>query len=452
MATPKSNAKPEEGWHTARLIPTTGIGGAEEQERRATSSLLAVMFAVPEFGRALLAQVGAPAGKIRTFAEVQIKDLDSGTTSIPDGAILVERGQTRWCALLEVKTGGHDLAREQVERYLDLARVNAFDAVITLSNAITSSTSTSPITVDARKTKRVDLRHLSWYQVTTEAILQHRHRKLSDPDQAWLLGELIEYLENDKSGAGGFDDMGDQWVTVRDEAKARTLNANSKGAREVARRWEQFSEYLSLVLEQYLGRDVTVNLAKNSDAAQRVDAAVRRMVDDGCLVTSIRVPDAAAPIDIEVNLRTREVTTGISVAAPRDGRPATRINWLLRQLKDARPETRVEVRYPNTRDVTSGLLRDLSERQDRLLHPTDPKREPREFTVAWARPMGLKRNRLAGSFVGDTKSQLLDFYRDTVQTLRPWIPPAPKLASAASATKPTITEPELPADVAELLD
>src|SRR4051812_11617118 len=145
MAQPKATPKAEEAWHAARLIPTTGIGGADEQEERATSSLLAVMHAVPEFGRALMAQVGAPTGRIRTFTEVQIKDLDSGTTSIPDGAILVERGQSRWSALVEVKTGGNALQKEQVERYLDLARVNDFAAVITLSNDITSSPTVSPL-------------------------------------------------------------------------------------------------------------------------------------------------------------------------------------------------------------------------------------------------------------------------------------------------------------------
>ena len=41
----------EQPWHEARLIPTSGINGAEEQERRATSALLAVMTAVREFGR-----------------------------------------------------------------------------------------------------------------------------------------------------------------------------------------------------------------------------------------------------------------------------------------------------------------------------------------------------------------------------------------------------------------
>jgi hypothetical protein len=73
---------PEE-WHPARLIPTAGIRGEEERERRATSSLLAVMGAVPDFGQAILAELNAPRGRISTFAEVQLKDAN-GKVSIPD--------------------------------------------------------------------------------------------------------------------------------------------------------------------------------------------------------------------------------------------------------------------------------------------------------------------------------------------------------------------------------
>lgn len=61
----------EEAWHEARLIPTSGISGADEQERRATSALLAVLTAVREFGRGLTQPLGAPAGAVETFIEVQ---------------------------------------------------------------------------------------------------------------------------------------------------------------------------------------------------------------------------------------------------------------------------------------------------------------------------------------------------------------------------------------------
>jgi hypothetical protein len=53
----------EEKWHQARLIPTSGISGAEEQERRGTSALLAVLTSVREFGRAITGPLGAPTGQ-----------------------------------------------------------------------------------------------------------------------------------------------------------------------------------------------------------------------------------------------------------------------------------------------------------------------------------------------------------------------------------------------------
>src|SRR4051794_21018483 len=126
-------------WHPARLIPTAGIRGGEEQERRATSSLLAVMRAVPEFGHALLKELGAPKSPvIETYAEVRFKD-NGGNVVIPDGAIVCRRGQKTWTCLVEVKTAGAPLRDEQVGAYLDIARDNGFDGVLTISNQITAS-------------------------------------------------------------------------------------------------------------------------------------------------------------------------------------------------------------------------------------------------------------------------------------------------------------------------
>ena len=77
----------EEAWHAARLIPTSGINGADEQERRATSALLAVMASVREFGRALTKPYGAPAGAVEAYIEVPF--LLGDKKVIPDGLIRV---------------------------------------------------------------------------------------------------------------------------------------------------------------------------------------------------------------------------------------------------------------------------------------------------------------------------------------------------------------------------
>lgn len=434
--------KPEEAWHPARLIPTTGIGGQEEQEQRATSSLLAVMKAVPQFGRAIISHADAPAGRLETFTEVRFQDGEEKTV-IPDGAVVVERGKTRWVALIEVKTGGAPLNPAQVEKYLDVARVNGFDAVITVSNQITASPEESPIKVDPRKTKKVVLRHLSWWQVMTEARVQHEHRGISDTDQAWILGELIAYLDHEKAGAGGFEDMGEAWVAVRDGARQHTLRLADKGVRDVAGRWEQFVQYLALGLCQTLGRNVEAAWPRKLDAVGRLDAAVRALVDHGRLEATLRIPDAIAPLELAADLRTRLFVTAVEVAAPREGRPKTRINWLVRQLKDAPDNLRIEVRYPNAKETVSASLKEAREKPDKLLFAPDPAREPRAFRLWVGWEMGAKRGRQQGSFVAESRRQAIEFYRAIVQGMKPWSASAPKLPGEPP-TPSEIATPEPP--------
>jgi hypothetical protein len=438
MAAPKAMPKPEENWRRARLIPTTGIGGQDEQEQRATSSLLAVMTAVPQFGRAILQHVDAPAGRIQTFTEVRFVDEDT-KLSIPDGAIVVERGRTRWVCLLEVKTGGVNLRADQVGRYLDLARANGFDAVLTISNQITASPEKSPLEIDPRKVKKVMLRHLSWWKVMTEARVEHVHHGVSDPDQAWILGELIAYLDHERAGAGGFDDMGDKWVAVRDAGRQGTLKASDAGVKDVESRWEQFVEYLSLGLTQDLGRQVEPQWPRNLDANARRELQIRSLVDGSKLSASIRVPNAAAPIDLEADLRGRLFRTSIVLQAPREGRPKTRISWLLRQLADAPAVLHIEVRYPNQKEPSSCSLKEAKAKPDLLLYAPDLKREPSSFRLTMSKDLGPKRGRGAGSFVLESKQQTSEFYRGIVQSLRAWSAAPPKLPAPPVATSSEAT-------------
>jgi hypothetical protein len=428
-----NGSNPRESWHPARLIPTVGIKGQEEQERRATSSLLAVMRAVPEFGHALLKELGAPKSPmIQTFAEVRFKDA-GGKMVIPDGAIVCERGQKIWTCLVEVKTGKAPLRDEQVNAYLDVARTNGFDGVLTISNQITASSAESPVTVDKRKLGKRGLWHFSWWRVITEAIVQNRYRGISDPDQAWILGELIAYLDSEASGAGGFEDMGDKWVTVRKAAHDGTLRSNMAEAREIAERWEEFTQYMCLGLSQDLGRTVTAPRPRNSTSQGIRDAHLKRLADDGALQAVLRVPDAVGDITIEADLRARRTRTSVVVEAPKEGRAKPRLNWMLRQLTDAPDDLRVEVGFPNARQTTSELLGAAREQPELLLHPQDPSRPPRAFQLTLARQMGQKRGKAEGSFVRETRAQTFDFYRDLVQDLKAWQARAPKLREEIAA-------------------
>lgn len=433
---------PTDDWHPARLIPTVGIRGQEEQERRATSCLLAVMHAVPEFGHALLKELGAPKSTvIETYAEVRFKD-GAGKTVIPDGAIVCERAGKRWTCLVEVKTAKAPLKDVQVSTYLDVARDRGFDGVLTISNQITASSADSPVAVDGRKLKRTNLWHLSWWRIITEAIVQSRYRGVSDPDQAWLLGELIAYFDSEASGTGGFQDMGDQWVPVRKSAHDGTLRASDPDAHAVAERWEEFTQYLCLGLSQDLGRSVTLPRPRKQSRPARLDELTKMLATDGLLEATLRVPDAVGDLAVCCDLRARQTLTSVTVKAPGDGRAKSRINWLLRQLGDASDELRIEAIYPNARESTGALLGQAREDVDCLLYPADPKREPRTFVVTLSKPMGKKRGKAEGSFVRETRTQTFSFYRDLVQDLKAWQARAPKLREESESS--TESDPPSP--------
>lgn len=416
----------QDDWVPARLLPTAGIRNQQEQERRAASALLAVMSAVPDFCHGLLSGMKAPRGAISTYTELRFKD-GKQKLHIPDGAVVIERGKTRWRCLVEIKTSGVSLDGDQVSRYLDLAREHGFDGLLTISNEIRSDPKSLPYSVDKRKLRGLTVYHLSWWRVLTEAIVQHRFRGIEDPDQAWILGELIRYLDDVKSGASGFEGMGAEWVRVRESARNETLRPSDPEVTAIAARWDQFVEYLCLHLSQELGVEVKHQRPRRKSTEERIADGAKLLAVEGSMDCSIRVPDAVGPIGIEANLRTGRVTTTVEIQAPKEGRPKTRVNWLLRQLGDAPEDLRIEVRFSQVRATRSELLRDCRDTPEQLLLEDDPKREPRSFLLALSKPMGRKRGRKEGSFVAETRRQTTDFYRELVQGLMPPRTKAPKI-------------------------
>lgn len=415
----------EETWHAARLIPTSGISGPEEQERRATSALLAVMNAVKEFGRAITIPLGAPAGTLEAFIEVPF-DFEERRV-FPDGLIRTRRGTKTWTALVEVKTKTNPIEREQLECYLDVARGQGFDAVITISNEMAPVPGAHPTAVDKRKLKKVALHHLSWTQVLTEAVMQKEHRGVADPDQAWVLGELIRYLEHPRSGAMSFDDMGNSWVTTRAAITTGTLRAADKGVAEVAGRWDQLIRFAALRMGRQLGIEVQPALTRKdlADPGARTQGLIDTLVKTGALNGGLRIPNAVGPVEITADIRASRLTASVEVAAPAEGRATTRINWLVRQLKDASDGVRIDAGALHSRADTSALLKMVRDKPEVLIE--DPKRELRTFRIALSAPMGTKRGEGRGSFVTSVLDLVDDFYRSVVQNLKPWTAGPPKL-------------------------
>ena len=392
---------------------------------------------------AILGPLGAPAGTIETYIEVPF---DLGERRVyPDGLIRVTRGQRSWTALVEVKTGSNQLEAEQLECYLDVAREQGFDALITVSNQIPAMAGTHPTALDKRKLRKVALHHFSWTQLLTEAVMQKVHRGVADPDQAWILGELIRYLEHPRSGALELEDMGTAWTGVRDSVVAGTLRSNDKGAAEVASRWDQLMRYACLRLGRQLGVEVQPVLSRKelAEPAVRAEALLSSLASRGELDGSLRIPNAVGPITLTADLRAGRISAAVDIEAPREGKQQTRVNWLVRQLKTAPDTLRVDCFALHARGAsTSELLKAI--RENPALLVADPKREIRTFRLILGAPMGAKRGQGRGSFVTSVLDLLDDFYEGVIQGIKPWAAAPPKLRSPA----PEPPEPVVPAALA----
>jgi hypothetical protein len=376
-------------------------------------------------------QLGAPAGMIETFIEVPF-DL-GGREVRPDGLIRVIRGKQTWTALVEVKTGRNDLLPAQLEAYLDVAREHNFDVLLTISNQLVTIPGEHPTLVDKKKLRKVSLRHLSWSQVHTEAVVERMNHSVADPDQAWILTELIRYLEHPRSGAVDFDDMGQSWVAVRNGATNRTLRANDPAVSEVVGRFGQLVSFAGMRLSRSLGVDVrsALSRAEMRDIGVYTQAGVTRLVDTGILHGALRVPNAAAPIEITADLRSGRITCSITLDAPAQGRNTTRVNWLVRQLTRAPDAVLLMAWAAFAR--TPGPAHPITavrEAPDILIE--DPKKDLRSLTVRLTAMAGSKRGQGQGSFVGSVLALVETFYENVVQPIKPWAPPAPKLKTRAA--------------------
>jgi hypothetical protein len=270
--------------------------------------------------------------------------------------------------------------------------------------------------------------------------MQLAHRGLDDRLQAWVLAELIRYLEHPKSGAAGFDDMGAAWVAVREAVVARTLRATDRKTESVAAAWEKLVRHLSMSLTSQLGVTVGLALPRKlaTDHTARLQATISGLAAEGVLRTTLRIPDAVGPVTVTADMRTSQVRTSIELDAPQEGTAKRRVAWLLRQLGDAPGQLSVEVFFARRDQTSCELLKDIRTEEVTLL--PDPSAEVRAFRLTVAAPMGTKRNGLNKAFIPSVHAAVDTFYANVVQGLRPWPASAPKLPAAVADEAAEVVE------------
>lgn len=429
----------------ARLIPVTADSN---KEARAASILLAVLTAVPPYAKVMLGSLGQRVGvraSLDCFTEISFKK-DSAKTR-PDGLIHLDGGRGRiWTCCVETKIKNASIDKEQVERYLELARANAVSAVLTVSNEFVASPTHSPVQVSRSLLRNVELFHWSWMYAMTQAMLVLNDNRFDHPEQRFLLAEMVRYFSHPSIGVSTFDRMNSEWKEVVNRIQSgATLTRTEANVENSVAAWHQEVRDLCLLLTRKLSRPVQIRLSKahSEDPMLRLKDDSRELAETHRLTSSFEVPDAAAPIVVTVDLLRRSVTVSMTLSAPKDKqRTSSRVNWLVRQLAKTEPEgIHIKAIWPGRAQDTQDKLENLRDDASRL-DANHKSLLPTSFEVMLVRD-------LAGKFSG-TKTfieQVEDivpyFYQQVGQHLKPYVAPPPKYKTKKSSSEADDREGEL---------
>lgn len=416
-----------ESWREARLFPVSVLKSDRDREMRATSVLLSVMAQVPELGRRLTAAFGAPAGRMETFAEVTLPHGD--TPRRPDGVIRVERAGKLWTALVETKTNGNSLKPDQVQAYVDIATRRGYEAVITLSNDVAlEGSQLVDVKIDGRRKHKVALWHLSWAEVAHQAQMLIRHEGVGNAAHAWLLQELLHYIQHENSGCHGFQNMGSAWVPVRNGIDDETLCQGDPRALEVVESWERLIRQVCLRLGGELGQKVLpVQRAKRgTDPGARRALLADQLCLDGRLQAELRIDGTPGVLAISADLRTGKLRTSVQIPASDQGYPLSWAKRLLRHLADAPADLHVETLVEGETGGPRGTLERLRPEPADLL-PKNTATRITGFRLSLFKGMGSTRGNTESGFIRSVDDAVHRFYTTVVVHLDR---PAPRRAVA----------------------
>ncbi|MGW7414909.1 TerD family protein [Streptomyces sp. NPDC054863] len=409
----KASLAENDAWHPSRLFPASTLKSDREREMRATSVLLSVMAQVPEFGRRLTAAFGAPAGRMESFTEVTLPHGDSPRR--PDGIIRIERAGKLWTALVETKTNGNPLKSEQIQDYADIAARRGYEAVITLSNDVALEGSPLvDVRIDGRRKNKVALWHLSWAEVAHQAQMLIRHEGVRHEAHAWLLQELLCYLQHENSGCHGFQNMGPSWVPVRNGIDEETLCPGDPRTVRVVESWERLVRQVCLRLGGELGAKVipVQRVRRGSEPHSRRIELADRFCEDGRLHAEIRVDGAVGILSLTADLRLGKLRTSVDVPAPEQGYPLSWAKRLIKQLEDAPADLHVQTLVDGEGPGPRGTMEKLRREPGDLL----PKGSAQitGFRLTLSKGVGSTRGNAETGFIRSVDAAVDHFYLSVV--------------------------------------
>ena len=421
----------------ARMFP---VLADSSREGRVLSIFFSCFGNVTSYGRELLSDMDLKVNSrttMQTWTEV-VPRKQGAKVLRPDGLIVLEGNGKRWTAFVEAKVGSSPLDAEQVEAYLELAKANGVDALITISNQFAPLPGHHPVTISQNAAKKAKLYHWSWSDLLTRAILMTERREVGERDQAALLAEFVRFMSHAGSGVQSFEQMPPEWSEVASRIQSRTpISPRSPEVQDTVAAWHQETQDLCCILSRKRLDKVTVRVPKahSLDPYERMRADSTALCEQHHLTTVIQVPGAASHVHVTADFAKRAIYFSMTVQAPLDRKSTkARVNWLLRHLEKAKSDsTHVRVFWPGKTQYTQHSLEALRNSPDIA---EQVGKVATGFEVMYLRDLGT-RFAQRKSFIVEMETHFPVFYDNVGQFLRAWQPPKVKAVVTAAEQDPS---------------
>jgi len=413
----------------ARLIPSFKLG----DEVGLASVLLSSIRMIREFRRMIMSDIKMIRGG-QFFAYNEVVFPQFKNCRIDGLALKVKGGVIRDAAIFEMKNGPNEINKEQIEKYIELARNCNIPRIVTVSNQFVSEPTQSP--VDIRSIKSVGIYHLSWTYILTLAhiLLFDNDINIEDPDQIELMKEVVKYFEYDKSGICGFTQMKKGWKEIVERVNlGSSIRLSDPGLDEAVISWQQEEKDLSLILSRNLGVFVTSGETKyRGDLSSRIRDDKKELISNKFLSSVLKVKNAASDIRIDAFFDKRIIEMSVTLKAPQDKKIRGQLSWIKNQLRNCKKKNEKTFQKIQNEIIVDISLKNTSKSERVNIENLDiiygeiKEREIREFKVILIKDLGKKFSNCK-NFVEIIENMLIDYYSCVVQYLTKWEEPAPKI-------------------------
>ena len=406
----------------ARLIPALKTG----DEMALTSVFLSTIKLVKEFRDILFRELKLSRnGKAYYYTEVCFPKIDKCRI---DGLIIITKKNIISEAIfIEVKSKKDDINKDQIEKYIKIAKQLKVNSLLTVSNEFVSNPEQSPLKL---KTGKFNLFHFSWSHIITQGhiLLFDNDNDIEDVDQVEIMKEALCYMEHPLAGANGFVSM-KGWKNLSNDIRAKVpLNRNDEELESAINSWYQEEADIALILSRNLG--ILAKTPLRNEASLKKDKV--KLIKDFSLSGQVSVKDAVSDIKILVDFERRSVSLKNSISPPKNIGTVARISWIKKQIENCKKSEKsifeklndkvwIEADIKFARENLKVNFNNIEE-----LYELSKGKEIQQFYVSVMDGFGKKFPQ-EKNFVILFEQLVLNYYEGIVQNLKNWNKPSPKL-------------------------